>query len=187
MTRLAAQVPLVAVMLVAGCGSSSKTASSSSSAPPAEPAASASWPLTSCQAGEVDRVLAGKAHRRSDRGPAAWDKGEAGERPNSAPNRRGLSRRVTVQTTGSNRGGVAFVLELGTLSAAQHEVAARFKQLVAEQHPSSDSSRSRDQILTEGRLRGATARLSRTSCSARGHASCLSATRSQAGTYPSRR
>ncbi len=137
MTRLSRAVPLVAVMLVAGCGSSSKTASSSSSAPPAEPAASASLAPYLVQAGEETGFSPEGAPTLAS-SPAAWDKGEAGE---AAETRRlteeGFHAALTVHTTGSNRGGVAFVLELGTPSAAQHEVAARFKQLVAEQHPSS--------------------------------------------------
>ena len=70
--------------------------------------------------------------------PAAWDKGEPHE---AAETRRlteeGFRAAETVHTTGSNRAGVSFVMELGTPSAAHDEVAVRFQQTVAEQHPSS--------------------------------------------------
>jgi hypothetical protein len=128
---------LVIVVLVAGCGSSSKTVSSTSSAPLAEPAASASLAPYLVRAGEeTGYSLEGTPVSASS--AAAWDKGEAGE---AAETRRlteeGFRAALTVHTTGSNRAGVSFVLELRTPSAAQHEVAARFKQIVAEQHPSS--------------------------------------------------
>jgi len=49
----------------------------------------------------------------------------------------GFRAALTVHTTGSNRAGVSFVMELASPSVAQHEVAVRLKQDVGEQRPSS--------------------------------------------------
>jgi len=69
---------------------------------------------------------------------ASWDKGEAGEAADTRRlNEEGFRAALTVHTTGSNKAGLSDVLELGTPSAAEHEVAARFHQFVAEEHPSS--------------------------------------------------
>jgi hypothetical protein len=137
MTRSSCAIALVIVVLVAGCGSGSKTASSTSSATPAKPAASASLATYLVRAGEETGFSPEGAPTLAT-SPAAWDKGEAGE---AAETRRltgeGFRAAQTVHTTGSNRAGVSFVMELATPSAAQHEVAVRFKQGVAEQHPSS--------------------------------------------------
>ena len=132
MPRWSVAALVVVVMLLGGCGSSSKTASSAT-----QSAASASLAPYLVRAGEeTGYSLEGAPTLASS--PAAWDKGEAGE---AAETKRlteeGFHAALTVHTTGSNRAGVSFVVELATPSAAQRELAAQFKEQVAEQHPSS--------------------------------------------------
>jgi hypothetical protein len=128
---LAGSFVTVLGVLLGACGGKSATVA------PAQRATAASLaPYLVRAGGETGYSLEGTPVLASS--AAARDKGEAGE---AAETRRlteeGFRAALTVHTTGSNRAGVSFVLELGTPSAAQHEVAARFTQIVAEQHPSS--------------------------------------------------
>ena len=126
---------LVGVLtFLAGCGSSSSTPQATSSTTAAATAALAPYLVRAGE--ETGYSLEGAPTLASS--PAAWDKGEAGE---AAESKRlaeeGFHSALTVHTTGSNRAGVSYVLELGTPSAAQGELAAQFKEQLAQQHPSS--------------------------------------------------
>ena len=129
MIRWSRAVPLVVVVSLSACGGGSST--------PVQNSSSASLAPYLVRAGE-ETGFSPEGAPTSASTPGEWAKGEANE---ASVTRRlteeGFHAVLTVHTGGSNRAGVSFVLELGTPSAAQHEVAARFQQIIAEQHPSS--------------------------------------------------
>jgi len=135
--RSSCAVALAVAVSVAGCGSSSKTVSSSSSTSAAEPAASASLAPYLVRAGEETGYSPEGAPTLAT-SPAAWvtdTHGEAAETKRLTEE--GFRAAERVETGGSNKSGVSLVMELGTPSAAQHEVAASLQESVAREHPTS--------------------------------------------------